>query len=85
MVNKLERRKPITKIKQRILLEEKEQNNDHRKTARMFRLERKFGRDITELLAYDGRTHEEMGKYLGISPNTIYAWRVRFGIVSHAT
>ena len=85
MLRGLEKRKPISKIKQRIQLEEQEQANDKNKTAMMFRLERKFGRDITELLLYDGRTHEQMGKYLHISPDTVYAWRVRFGIESRTS
>ena len=82
MLKNLEKRRPISKIKQRIKMEEQEQDNDKFKTAMMFRLERKFSKDITELLAYDGRTHEQMAKYLHISPDTVYAWRVRFGIES---
>ena len=85
MLKMLEKRKPISKIRQRILLEEREQDNDWHKTAMMFRLERKFGRDITELLVYDGRTHEQMAEYLSISPDTVYNWRMRFGIESKAS
>jgi len=84
MLKGLERRKPISKIKQRIKMEEKEQDNDKYKTAMMFRLERRFSKDITELLLYDGKTHEQVAKYLHISPATVYIWRVRFGIESKA-
>ena len=50
------------------------------KTAEMYRLERKFGHDIRELLTVRTRG-ADVGRRLGISESTVSRWRARLGII----
>ena len=50
------------------------------KTAEMFRLERRFGASIYDLLAPKGETGKELGKRFGVSESVISRWRKRLGI-----
>lgn len=75
----VERRVPISSIRRRIEIEENIQNDDNKKTAAMFRLERKWERSIRELLVDGGA--EQVAIKLGISENTVYTWKVRLGLL----
>lgn len=78
----LKHRRTYKQIKEHTLLELGLNEQEELKTGAMFRLERRYGRSIQELLKVDGVSVRELGIKLGMDYSTVSKWRKLFGIQS---
>ena len=71
-------RVPATELRRRVRRERGVDSSDGFKTAQMFKLERKYGKSIQELLSSDGLTGLQIAGMLGITEGAVSKWRKRF-------
>ena len=72
---------PLAEIRRRVETEQAPVLGEELKTATMYRLERKFGKDIYVLLDGDTGTGKALAKRYGVSEAVISRWRGKLGIV----
>ena len=75
-------KRAVAELTRRVELERGQSQGEYLKTASMFRLERKFNKNIYALLAISAGTGKVLAKKYDVDASLISRWRKRLGIIN---